>query len=481
MEDRGGMISDAHNSTSNDCGEQSSEPYIEELIGDERQTRQAAYRGEVLASDRHQTQDDQPDANAAVERTTRAPCHRERLKEGHLRLVKVLPGIAGDLIHCETQIVPVSTDAKYIPLSYAWGSAIATHKIMLDGRKHMLLKNLWQFFTEWKSRLEQARQEQARQEQMGQDGSTSDIEGYLTQRYMARRRARDRREAKTYWLWVDALCIDQSNMRERMHQVRIMSRIFTGAKKLLVGLDPTNNKVDDSMRWFIGESVGMESPRLRRAHVAGFRDMCERFYWRRLWISQELKSAEEITLMCGSHTLTWDQFDQILSKMARIGLDDIGVMRTPSLTGTDVALMEEARSVKLSAAVRMVDLCRHETPTSLWLLLQVTSHLECSDRRDKVYAILSMVKTGCNGIDADYDLPLPQLMDRVLSNFHTGNQPRSVREVEVHCARLKVMMGLEPQFLWGNFARLKAMIELEPDLLWGTDDFSGSARTSPVS
>ena len=69
-------------------------------------------------------------------------------------------------------------------------------------------------------------------------------------------------------------------------------------------------------------------------------------------------------------------------------------MRKLTLDGTDIALMEESISVTFSPAVRMVGLCSHDTSTSLWLLLQVTSHLECYDRRDKAYSLLSMAKAG---------------------------------------------------------------------------------------
>lgn len=60
------MIFDTNNNSSDDCGEQSSETYIEALDRDERQGRQAAYKGKLLDSDRHQTQDHPADANAAV-------------------------------------------------------------------------------------------------------------------------------------------------------------------------------------------------------------------------------------------------------------------------------------------------------------------------------------------------------------------------------------------------------------------------------
>lgn len=103
--------------------------------------------------------------------------------------------------------------------------------------------------------------------------------------------------------------------------------------------------------------------------------------------------------------------------------------------------------VTLSTAQRMVDLCSGGTPTSVCLLLQVTEHLECYDRRDKVYSLLSMAETGCEGIEADYELPLPRLMHRVLYNLHASCKPSSAREIAIRCARLKDIMGFTQP--WG--------------------------------
>ena len=44
--------------------------------------------------------------------------------------------------------------------------------------------------------------------------------------------------------------------------------------------------------------------------------------------------------------------------------------------------------------------------TSLRLFLQLTSHLEFHDRREKAHSIPSMAETEREGIDADYELPL---------------------------------------------------------------------------
>jgi hypothetical protein len=103
---------------------------------------------------RRQTQSGAAEEVCTEEQITHTPAARERLKEDHLRLVRVLPGTPASLVQCETRIVPVSKGNIYIALSYAWGLPIAEHVIILDGREHMLPHNLWQFLVTWRSELD---------------------------------------------------------------------------------------------------------------------------------------------------------------------------------------------------------------------------------------------------------------------------------------------------------------------------------------
>lgn len=243
-----------------------------------------------------------------------------------------------------------------------------------------------------------------------------------------------------YGLWVDALPIDQSDMAERMHQVRIMAQIFGGAKEVFVWLGLGNNQVDAVMR---GQThIGPRQLKWGDEHVEALGDLCARSYWRRLWVLQELKAAREITVMCGARTMPWKDFKSLLASAAKIGNNTAEWPRS-ALGASDYSRGIQGRilrHVTSSAAQRMVDLCNGGTPTSLWLMLQVTAHLKCYDRRDKVYSLLSMAKTESEGIDADYELPLHQLMHRVLSNLHAACRPQSVQDVLIHCSRLGDIM-----------------------------------------
>jgi hypothetical protein len=293
------------------------------------------------------------------QQTAHPSLRRKRLEENHLRLVRVLRGPANTPVCCETRILPVwAVDNKYIAVSYAWGPPVADHAIVLDGRKHMLANNLWHFLQVWRS-------------------------------------SHAMREFGRHWLWIDALCIDQTDVGERIHQVKAMSHIFAGAKKVLVWLGRAIKATGDETFAIFGATASDVDVRFRlRDDVR--KEVCGRPYWSRLWVFQELKSARSIELMCGDATVEWHKFKQDLL------VHDSDVDSVDSLDGVG-----EPDPVRNSTATSMVMLCGQRMPTSLWTLLQLTSHLHCYDPRDKVYALLSIAKTGTAGIDADYAMHLP--------------------------------------------------------------------------
>jgi hypothetical protein len=82
----------------------------------------------------------------------------------------------------------------YVALSYAWGRQERFDDIDLNGSRFPVGKNLWQF--------------------------------------LHHMRLRD----KHITLWIDAICINQSNVKERNHQVQMMRQIYSNAQSVSVWL-----------------------------------------------------------------------------------------------------------------------------------------------------------------------------------------------------------------------------------------------------
>jgi hypothetical protein len=90
-----------------------------------------------------------------------------------IRTVTVAPGKFEDDVSCQLQIVSLYENPSYEALSYAWGSHRPTRKVFINGIRHQVSENL----------------------------------------ESALRHLRYKHRPRT--LWVDALCIDQSNVEER--------------------------------------------------------------------------------------------------------------------------------------------------------------------------------------------------------------------------------------------------------------------------
>ncbi|KAM0693179.1 hypothetical protein Q7P36_006432 [Cladosporium allicinum] len=326
-----------------------------------------------------------------------------KLEAGYVRYVRALR-ISGpnEELYFETCIRRSQYDEgqkrhldgfSYSAISYAWDDPTPTRKLIVDGEERMVAENLWHFL-----HLEYSEYD------YGLDG----------------------------WLWIDALCIDQSDARERTHQVGIMSEIFGRTDNVISWLGPAYDNSDHAMHAiaishysnpFTGRRTS-KYPVLTQADMAqAICSLCERSYWKRLWVFQELRHARRIELMCETTRISWHEFTQLWR------------------TIVDIAATDEKCSdrLKQSLATRMMTLRAKPIDFSLWNLLKETRNLECADQRDRVYALLSVATVGREGIEANYHngvTPL-HLAHSALQNKYSMRPPGALDDVLMDCEFLE--------------------------------------------
>lgn len=178
------------------------------------------------------------------------------------------------------------------------------------------------------------------------------------------------------WLWIDALCIQQSDQEEKTYQVGQMRAIFRQAEHVFSWLGPGTSSTDKAMEFAsrIGpraltfghdpEAFDIPLEELRslfnhgkelcktqslsehgakkldlamfihdimfwpdlRGHatrqgqggddddlVTGIQTLMNREYWQRIWINQEIALAREVTLICGTKTVLLDHLEAAFS------------------------------------------------------------------------------------------------------------------------------------------------------------------------
>jgi len=176
---------------------------------------------------------------------------------------------------------------EYEALSYTWGNATSQSKMRMNGKIVSVTQNL--------------------------ANALSDIRSSDSSRI----------------LWVDALCIDQNDLKERNHQVRQMGRIYHNAKQVLVWLGrpevSTTLKRTNGLLGLIDSfnagtySLGLgNNPLQNPEHWKKWHDLailCELPYWNRLWIVQEIGLAFNLNVYYGQSCVDWKAFDRLREQL----------------------------------------------------------------------------------------------------------------------------------------------------------------------
>ncbi|OAL56939.1 HET-domain-containing protein [Pyrenochaeta sp. DS3sAY3a] len=162
-------------------------------------------------------------------------------------------------------------------------------------------------------------------------------------------------------LWIDQLCIDQSNTNERNQQVRIMGDVYRKASIVIIWLGPSTDASDAAIS-LIQSLAKLDS----KEQASQVEELLTRPYWSRLWIIQEVILARDLSILCGSKQLSWSRFAEFLCPHILWWRDD-----------TD----------PLATILRM----RHEynRPPTLYEAIVFFQESQCKDPRDNIYGLLS--------------------------------------------------------------------------------------------
>ncbi|KAK4220897.1 heterokaryon incompatibility protein-domain-containing protein [Podospora fimiseda] len=214
----------------------------------------------------------------------------------------LLPSINLTLFHAALDAQPTHV---FSALSYVWGEANNNRSIILDGQTFQVTNNLFTALT----RL-----------------YTDSFNGHI---------------------WIDAICINQSDNDEKAVQVQLMSHIYTRAAKVLIWLGPepdhgalqsiqylgTMFREQVRSRDGIGEiefnnrASGFVQTVRQFAVTDGYGDsskpdfnfellwlfFSQRPWWRRVWIIQEVVLARQATILCGTASIPWDDLAECLA------------------------------------------------------------------------------------------------------------------------------------------------------------------------
>jgi hypothetical protein len=345
------------------------------------------------------------------------------LNKDCIRIIRLQPRSSkkhGEEIECSLTHVAFGDRPQYKALSYAWGKSTNTRTILLDGIRVTVGDNLAAALVNIRG-LEAAGEEPQA-------------------------------------IWIDALCINQSNIEERNRQVRLMPFIYARAQVVLVwlGLGP-NITFQDLCREEavlrtkttpkhapkrnilpypsdLHSSVMKTNPSPYSSDaqiVTKIYSLCRRDYWRRLWIIQEIGKSKHggLRIHYDSTTIEWDNFIAIIQSQNNLG---------------------DSIPLKLDAQRKI----RFHGGHTLANLLQNNQHALCQDPRDKIYGFIGLAIDVHESFPMDYSKSLFEVFsDTIL--FLNSDESRSQHDI-LGLSRLVNRMlggalGVEPDGPAQNF------------------------------
>lgn len=299
-----------------------------------------------------------------------------------IRLLTIHPQAAnGDLTVTLEHTSFDDVNGAYDAVSYTWGSEATLHPICIDGRRLHIRHNIWRFLQH------------------------CSVAGFPTTR-----------------LWIDSICINQSDVLEKNHQVGRMGSIFSSAARVLIWLGEASelSSIGDAYdEWFKVTSDKGHSPlytfmsRCRGETRNLVRQHCEAIitneYWLRLWVVQEILVARSAVIISGTRT--------------------IDICETPYM---EAILTEEAGDWLVQHCIqRIMPFVWKRLGTGTgrgsewrWLSALVREYGKqlCHDPRDRIYALLGLARTKkSRSLRVDYNGSLETLFIETLQCFAEEN------------------------------------------------------------
>ncbi len=335
-----------------------------------------------------------------------------------IRLLQLQPAkepglpLCGILRHVSLASLPNQSLLKYETISYVWGKP-EFNKSMIVADQALLI--------------------------------TSRVEHILTMlRYKSEPRI----------LWIDSICIDQSNMPERSQQILLMRKVYSQGQRNIAYLTSFNPS------WYTPQDIqkGMEVMKKISARdnatLASFRKENELFIeryllwdgsesgldennsdlvlddnashalfsflsssdiWGRIWIVQEMVLATKVTLMCEDTELDWDIISSFLRDEPYFDAfhihDDVRFLKSIGKNAfqsmfSSVKFFQDQRKVTRQALTAQSQ--DEGKGSDLLDVLARFRDMKSTDPRDKVYGLLGLVLMP-HHVEIDYSKSIVQV------------------------------------------------------------------------
>lgn len=285
------------------------------------------------------------------------------IETNNIRLLRLHAGSGDDLL--EGNLIIAENHERYEALSYTWGSPDQKSfiRILSEGNADKM-------------------------------GITPNLKAAL-------RQLRD--PDKPRLLWIDALCINQKNEKEKSLQVPKMASIYTRAFNVCIWLGEEYQQSDLAVS-FIKRMLNLDDfDRLVRDENSDTEwnalfDLMRRPWFTRRWVVQEIALARTATVYCGREIVPWREFRDAVALFVSRSQDLKKLFQGskrynhhPNWLGDITALGANRLCQQASNVFRRADEGGTQAPLmSLEALVSNLSAFEAAEPRDVIYSVLAL-------------------------------------------------------------------------------------------
>ncbi|TGO37302.1 hypothetical protein BHYA_0100g00020 [Botrytis hyacinthi] len=335
------------------------------------------------------------------------------LSNREIRILILQPLSQGTPIQCTVETISLLSHPSYEALSYVWGDASIRQTITFNDTSFSVTENLAIALHHLRLPLEPRR------------------------------------------LWVDAICINQSDIKERNEQVTLMAEIYSLAKPVLVWLGETFEGCEEAFDLMSKISIASEDEIMEEESQTMFSfymELVKKEWFTRLWTIQELALADQEPLVgCGSTWTTWSVLSKVWQKVAMVEFTKMGMImmkrgeENENTNKTAVPQGVRTSTIKIDLLNNLRRAVTDKKGEDLRDLLLNTVTSKATEPKDRIYGLLGMMgSSDRKTITVDYSRSLGTIYADAISHiFHKGIGPFFLAGLE--------LAGPYPPFQYSSF------------------------------
>ncbi|OQV00716.1 hypothetical protein CLAIMM_06179 [Cladophialophora immunda] len=248
-------------------------------------------------------------------------------------------------------------------------------------------------------------------------------------------------------LWIDAICIDQTNNDEKNQQIPLMKDIFKGSGMNIFWVGEEDEDTQKTFEFLHAVAELGEMPEEQAISLLSYAVSREYFgevwkslgeffcrpWWTRLWVVQEVVLSKEAILICGSWGIDWEVFHKCARLLKAIRpminelqeatvLDETFSYFNTFMWGLSNLVIFTSLTSDLSRRAKVGTSDLAQDSEMLHSLLRMSRDYSVSDERDKVYGMLGIYQElGASlKVDINYDETVSNLYMRMVALILQG-------------------------------------------------------------